>query len=108
MAWPLVEKETALQSRFTPGDRVRVREGYPPWHFRTPGYIQGKTGRIEVVHGAFRNPETLAYGGDGLPAQPLYLVSFEQTHVWGNAAPPQDRLFIDLYEHWLDPADEAS
>jgi hypothetical protein len=30
------------------------------------------------VYGTFGNPESLAYGGDGLPRQPLYLVRFEQ------------------------------
>jgi hypothetical protein len=56
------------------------------------------------VHGAFRNPESLAYGGDGLPKQFLYLVRFDQTQVWGrNDTPAHDTLFIDIYEHWLEP-----
>jgi nitrile hydratase len=77
----------------------------PPRHIRTPAYIQGKTGRIEAVHGAFRNPESRAYGGDGLPKQHLYLVSFDLNDVWGrDQAPRQDRLLIDLYEHWLERA----
>jgi nitrile hydratase len=83
---------------------VRVRSGSPPGHFRTPAYIQGKTGVIAAVHGAFRNPESLAYGGDGLPKQYLYLVRFDQSQVWGtSAACPRDQLFIDIYEHWLQP-----
>jgi nitrile hydratase subunit beta len=94
-----------MGGKFRPGDRVRVCVGSPPGHFRTPAYIQGKTGVIAAVHGAFRNPESLAYGGDGLPRQYLYLVRFEQSQVWGAfAAPPQDQLFIDIYEHWLEPA----
>ncbi len=95
------------------GDRVRIRVATPPSHNRTPTYIQGKIGIIEAVHGAFRNPETLAYGGDGRPKQTLYLVRFDQTHIW---APPasatpapfcqNDRILIDIYEHWLEPAPE--
>jgi nitrile hydratase len=78
---------------------------YPAHHFRTPAYVQGKTGRIEAIHGAFRNPETLAHGGDGLPQQFLYLVSFEQPQLWeGYETSRRDRLLIDLYEHWLEPA----
>jgi nitrile hydratase beta subunit-like protein len=93
-----------MSTKFKPGDSVRVRVGTPPGHFRTPAYIQGKTGSIEAVHGAFRNPESLAYGGDGLPKQFLYLVRFNQTQVWNQyAASQQDTLFIDLYEHWLEP-----
>jgi nitrile hydratase len=94
-----------METRFKPGDKVRVRVGSPPHHFRTPAYVQGRVGAIAAVHGEFRNPETLAYGGDGLPKQPLYLVRFEQTEVWGQyPAAPRDSLFIDIYEHWLEPA----
>ena len=91
--------------RFKPGDRVRVRVGSPPGHFRTPAYIQGKIGAVERVHGDYRNPESLAYGGDGLPKKPLYLVRFSQSQLWpkymGLAG---DQLLMDIYEHWLEPA----
>ena len=91
-------------SRFRPGDRVRVRTGSPPGHFRTPSYIQGKTGRVSAVYGRFRNPESLAHGGSGLPEQPLYRVEFDQTHVWDQyPGPASDKLWVDLYEHWLEP-----
>jgi nitrile hydratase len=94
-----------MAAKFKPGDKVRVRVGSPPGHFRTPAYIQGKTGVIEAIHGAFRNPETLAYGGEGLPKQFLYLVRFDQTQVWDRyVAQLQDKLLIDIYEHWLEPA----
>jgi len=94
-----------MNTKFKPGDRVRVRSGSPPGHFRTPTYIQGKTGSVVAVHGAFRNPESLAYGGDGLPKQFLYLVCFDQTRIWNQyTASPQDTLFIDIYEHWLESA----
>lgn len=93
-----------MEARFNAGDKVRIRVDYPAGHFRTPGYIQGKTGTIVGVHGAFRNPESLANGGDGLPRQYLYLVRFDQAHVWENYdASPQDKLLIDIYEHWLEP-----
>ncbi len=94
-----------MGAKFQPGDRVRVRVGSPPGHFRTPAYIQGKTGVVAAVHGAFRNPESLAYGGDGLPTQYLYLVRFDQPQVWETpTVSPQDQLFIDIYEHWLESA----
>ena len=94
-----------MEMKFKPGVTVRIRVGYPPHHFRTPAYIQGKTGVVAAVHGAFRNPETLAHDGDGLPKQPLYLVGFHQQDVWEdyNAA-PRDTLFIDIYEQWLESA----
>ena len=92
-------------AKFKQGDRVRVRRGSPPGRFRTPTYIQGKVGRIDTVQGPYGNPETLAYGGDGLTKQFLYRVRFDQSHVWGGyAGPAMDQLLVDIYEHWLEPA----
>jgi hypothetical protein len=85
------------------GDRVRVAARRHDGHHRTPSYLKGKTGTIERAHAAFRNPETRAYGADGLPAQPLYLVGFAQRDVWpsyeGHAT---DRIYADVFEHWLE------
>jgi hypothetical protein len=94
-------------SAFKPGDRVRVRAEDRPGHIRTPFYIRGKTGWIERVHGDFLNPESLAYGQDGLPKRPLYLVGFRQAEVWETYDALNDKLFIDIYEHWLEPDGKA-
>jgi len=91
--------------RFKAGDRVRVKMEDRPGHIRTPFYVRGKTGRVEIVHGDFLNPELLAYGGDGLPKRTLYLVGFGQADVWGHyGASPGDKLYVDIYDHWLEPA----
>ncbi|HWO41876.1 MAG TPA: SH3-like domain-containing protein [Candidatus Eisenbacteria bacterium] len=95
---------TVPNARFKPGDRVRVRMEDRPGHIRTPWYIRGKTGWVERVHGEFLNPESLGHGGDGLPKRPLYLVAFEQPEVWGAYGARRDKLLVDIYEHWLDPA----
>jgi hypothetical protein len=94
-------------TQFSKGSHVRVRVDSPPGHFRTPAYIQGKVGRIEGVHGEFRNPESLAYGGDGLPKRTLYLVGFGMGEVWGDGTLERQRVYVDLYEHWLEPAGES-
>ena len=49
------------------GDSVRVAERRHVGHHRTPGYLKGKRGTVARVHSTFTNPETRAYGGDGLP-----------------------------------------
>jgi nitrile hydratase len=94
----------AVSAKFKPGDRVRVRADDRPGHIRTPYYIRGKTGWIEQVHGDFLNPESLAYGKDGLPKRPLYLVGFNQAEVWKKYGAAKDKLYVDIYEHWLEPA----
>jgi nitrile hydratase len=73
---------------------------------RTPAYVRGKQGWIERVQGEFRNPEILAYGGDGMPRQPLYLVGFRLAELWQAryAESPVDTLYVDIYEHWLESA----
>lgn len=94
-----------MTPRFKPGDRVRIRMDSPHGHVRTPAYIHGRIGEVAGVHGAFRNPESLAYGGDGLPKLFLYLVRFDQKELWMQyRGSPQDALLVDVYEHWLEPA----
>jgi nitrile hydratase len=88
------------------GQRVRVAARPHEGHHRTPDYLKGKTGHIDRVHGAFTNPETRAYGADGLPLQPVYLVGFAQRDVWpdyrGDSA---DRIYVDVFEQWLEEAE---
>lgn len=89
--------------RFKLGDQVSVRMNHTTGHCRTPHFVQGKTGVVAAVHGAFPNPESRAYGGDGLPFQVLYQVRFEQSHLWeGYGGVGRDALHIDLFEHWLE------
>ena len=98
----------AAGARFAPGDAVRVRDVEKEGHVRTPDYTKGKPGRIVEVLGAFPDPERLAYGGDGLPQKPLYKVGFRQVDLWkGYGGPPEDALFVDIYEHWLEPGERS-
>jgi nitrile hydratase len=89
--------------RFAPGDPVRVRAGDAQGHVRTPAYIRGRRGIVERLCGKFANPESLAYGGSGLPRQPLYRVRFLQHDVWpGYRGHPQDTLDIEIFQQWLE------
>ena len=92
-------------ARFCEVIRVDMRVGTPPTHFRTPEYIQGKTGVVGALYGNFRNPESLGHGGDGLPMQPLYQVEFDQKQLWENyKGPEKDKILVDIYDNWLDLA----
>jgi nitrile hydratase len=94
-----------VTARFAPGDRVTVQHRHPPGHIRTPYYCRGKTGEVERICGAFRNPEGLAYAKDGLPKQPLYRVRFRQAELWPDyTGAADDKVEIEIYQHWLDPA----
>ena len=92
-----------VKRRFAPGDRVRVRRAFPPGHTRAPFFTRGKAGRIAAAAGAYRNPEELAYGVYDGARLPLYRVRFLQAELWPDyAGPPQDSLYVDIYENWLE------
>jgi len=96
-----------LPAQFSPGDRVRVRAAIPPGHVRTPWYCRGRSGVVERLCGAFANPEELAYGRAGLPAQPLYRVRFQARELWPDYREnPADVIEIEIYQHWLESAPE--
>ena len=91
--------------KYRPGDVVRVRSDIVSHHHRTPWFIKGKTGAVRAVSGPFLNPESRAYGGDGLPDRLLYQVEFSQTDLWGERYQEDERdvLLVDVYEQWIEP-----
>ena len=92
---------------YAPGDRVRILDLGKPGHVRTPTYVRNKIGVIERYCGAFENPEERAYGRWGLPPIPLYRVRIAQDDLWPDYdGPPGDALEIEIYDHWLAPANE--
>lgn len=84
------------------GQRVRVLDLPVSGHRRTPNYLRGRSGTVAYSVGSYPNPERLAYGGDGLPAVPLYRVRFAQAELWpGYDGDPRDTIEIEIYHHWL-------
>lgn len=89
--------------RFRTGDLVRIAGRAPTGHVRTPAYVRGRLARVVCYCGAFANPESLAYGGDGLPKRDLYRVNLAQSDLWpGYSGTPGDTLEIEIYDHWLE------
>jgi hypothetical protein len=82
---------------FEIGQRVRISARGHTGHHRTPDYVKGKAGTVVRRHGGFTNPETRAYGDDGLPERQLYLVAL--------AGEANDRVCVDVFEHWLEEAE---
>ncbi len=91
--------------RFKIGDVVRIRDGQPNHHHRTPWFVKGKIARVVAICGTFHNPETRAYGDNESPMTPLYRVELSQGSVWEEYRnQPSDKLLIDIYQNWLIPA----
>ena len=95
---------TTGQVAFSNGDTVRVLTGNPPTHYRTPVYVQGKTGRVVALCGVYPDPESLAHGGDGTPYKPLYRVEFPRPASGTTTTARPRRLQVDIYEQWLESA----
>lgn len=95
-----------MAGKFAPEQRVRIRADFPPGHLRTPFYCRGKTGTIERVLTAFVNPEEEGYGRVDGPKKVLYRVRFAMRELWPEyAGPPEDKVEIEIFEHWIEPAD---
>jgi hypothetical protein len=90
--------------RFSPGDRVRVKDDWPetrgPVHIRTPWYVRGRQGYVERYLGEYPNPEDLAFGRQA-EDRPLYHIRFDQEQLWHERGPGDD-VMVELYGHWLE------
>lgn len=90
-------------ARFSPGDKVRVRERHPFGHTRCPWYVRGKRGVVERFEGNFAVPEIEAHAREQVP-EATYGVRFDAHEVWGEAAEPNSSIHVDLYERYLEQA----
>ena len=90
---------------FQIGAKIRVSQGLPPGHVRTPQFLRGREGEVIRHFGDFPNPERLAYGLSGLPKLHLYQVLFTMDQTWegDGAYAPGDTVAADIYETWLEP-----
>lgn len=89
--------------RLRPGDQVIVRNLNPKGHTRLPRYCRGKRGTIDRLRGTFVTPDTNAMGLGENP-QPVYSVCFDARELWGAAAEPNQKVHLDLWESYLEPA----
>lgn len=95
-----------MKRRFDIGDNVRVRSIDKPGHVRIPFYIRGKLGTILQYCGRYLNPEDLAVGKTSGPGVDLYRMEFVQNTLWDQPDnQPQDKLVIEIYDHWLTQTD---
>jgi nitrile hydratase len=97
------ERPATAPARFARGERVRTRSGAVEHHTRLPGYVQGKVGTIEHLHGMHVFADAHA---QGLGEQPqwLYTVVFDGAALWGAGAEPGLSVSVDAWESYLEPA----
>ena len=94
---------------YRPGARVRIVDLDKGGHVRTPLYVREKLATIERYCGEFENPENRAYGRVGQERIRLYRVRLNQRDLWPDyEGPKDDTLEIEIYDHWLKPAEEGA
>ncbi|MDQ5909891.1 MAG: nitrile hydratase subunit beta [Pseudomonadota bacterium] len=86
------------------GDRVRISIRFPIGHYRVPLYVRGKQGVVEMILSPVAvNNEEEGYGRNAGIKGYYYRVGILLLDLWpGYAGPPQDRLFIEVFETWLE------
>ena len=99
---PTLRPQTG-RAQFHLGQRVRARSGAVDHHTRLPGYVHGKCGVIERLHGTHVFADSHAQGLGECP-QPLYTVVFDGVELWGAGAGPGLRVSVDAWQSYLEPA----
>ena len=96
-------RNVPVAPRFRAGQSVRARNINPVGHTRLPRYARGKLGAIHRAYGVFVFPDTNAHGRGEKP-QHVYSVRFAARELWGTQASPQDSVYLDMWDDYLDPA----
>jgi nitrile hydratase beta subunit len=93
-----------VKPKFPPGTIVKAKAMAPLGHTRIPRYVRGKVGVVEAIHGLFILPDAKVHEGIDL-YQTVYRVRFISQDLWGEDASPQDKLYIELWEDYLELAE---
>ena len=89
--------------RFKPGDKVLTCNDHPLGHTRIPRYARSRQGVIARCHGVFIFPDESAASGARQP-QHCYSVRFSMRELWGSGASEVDRVYLDMFEPYLQAA----
>lgn len=82
------------------GDVVLIRDDLEVPFSRTPGPARGRTGTIVGDRGAFGEPELVSAGQLDAPLRRLFQVALPVDEG-------TDEVLLDVFEHWLLPADSV-
>jgi nitrile hydratase len=98
-----LRRDPKFKARYKVGDRVLVRNLNPTTHTRVPRYVRGHRGVIRHDWGTFVFPDTHAHGAGARPAH-CYGVEFTARELWGTGYPANERVYVDLWEPYLEAA----
>ena len=87
---------------FSVGQKVRTKISITAFHTRLPAYVRGRIGVIEAYHGSQPLADASARGV--IKPEPLYTVAFEAAELWPEAQARRERVFVDAWESYLEPA----
>jgi nitrile hydratase len=90
-------------ANFRVGQRVTAKNINPTTHTRLPRYARGRTGVVMRDYGIYVFPDTNA-NNQGEKPQHLYSVQFEARELWGEQARPRDKVYIDMWDDYLEGA----
>ncbi len=88
--------------RFALGERVKCRLSGGSGHTRLPQYVRGRAGAIHAHHGGHVLADASARGEKR--GEHLYTVSFASADLWPEEKGSGDKVFVDLWESYLEPA----
>ena len=96
-------RDVGVPPRFQVGQPVRARSIHPTGHTRLPRYARGKLGKVCLDHGVYVFPDSNAHFLGEKP-QHVYSVRFAARELWGEQAAPQDAVYLDMWDDYLEPA----
>ncbi|HEV7254839.1 MAG TPA: nitrile hydratase subunit beta [Mesorhizobium sp.] len=94
--------DVSSEPAFAIGDAVRAKLSNPAGHTRLPGYVRGRSGIVVAHHGGHLLPDAGACGEQW--GEHLYTVSFAASELWPEAEGRRDRVMVDLWESYVEPA----
>ena len=96
MSSPEASRHSRLDRKYA--QRCRL----PPFIPRLPAYVRGRVGVIDNYHGSQPLADASARGV--IKPEPLYTVAFEAADLWPEEQASRDRVFVDVWESYLELA----
>ncbi len=98
-----VNESTASTPKFEAGQTVRCKAVVPAFHTRLPAYVRGKVGVVDGHHGKEPLADLSAVGV--IEPEHLYTVRFDAAALWPEAQGRRERIYVDAWESYLEPAE---